>query len=211
LDNVQFEKQSWQQRNKIRTSNGLAWLTVPVFISGRFGQKICDVEIERKQFPDKQIRSLRHSYSKTKYFDEYWPKFEEIFKSNENINSLSLINIKLIKVISKLLGITTKTEMASNLTSIHGRSDRLIDLINIFGSNNYVSPLGSKEYLEKDLEKFRKAGISVFFHKFIAPIYEQQYKPFLQGASVVDILFNYGADSTIQLIRKNRFLPEKFI
>ena len=57
LDNVQFEKQTWQQRNKIRTPNGLEWLTIPVKVSGKFGQNICDVEISVQQFPKKQIKS----------------------------------------------------------------------------------------------------------------------------------------------------------
>ena len=211
LDNVQFEKQSWQQRNKIRTSNGLVWLTIPVYINGRFGQNICDVEIEKNHFPHKQIKTLQHNYSKAKYFTEYWPKFEEVFRSDENLNSLSLTNIKLIKFISELLGIKTKTEMASNISKTQGRSDRLIELIHNTGSKNYISPKGSKDYLEKDAGKFYKAEISIFFHKFLPPTYNQLYHPFLEGASVIDILFNYGADWTIKSIRSNRLPPKKFI
>ena len=75
LDDVQFEKQSWQQRNKLRTPNGLEWITVPVLIKGRFGQLIKDVTINPVNFPDKHIKQIKQNYSRALSFPVY---FEEL-------------------------------------------------------------------------------------------------------------------------------------
>jgi hypothetical protein len=209
LDNVQFEKQSWQQRNRIRTANGLEWLTVPVFINGKFGQNITDVEIADIQFPKKQLKTLENNYSRTKYFYEYWPKFEKIFKDASLNHSLLDLNTNLIKLIAELLEISCRLEMASDYGPINGRIDRLIELISRSESVNYLSPVGSKDYLLNDLDKFNNSDISVYMHKYLPIEYEQLHSPFLDGASAIDVLFNCGAKASVDMMRKNRMIPDK--
>jgi len=89
LDSVQFEKQSWQQRNRILGHSGLEWITVPVFSKGRLHQKICDVEIKTADFPTKQLRMISHHYAKAPYFNAYWEDLKEIFLSVEASPSLA--------------------------------------------------------------------------------------------------------------------------
>src|SRR5579864_5457599 len=79
LDNVQFEKQSWQQRNRIKTPTGLQWLTVPVIFKGRFGQHIQDVEI-REDFAAKHLRALELNYRRAQYFDQYFPALTTVLQ-----------------------------------------------------------------------------------------------------------------------------------
>ena len=80
LDSVQFERQSWQQRNRIKTPSGLQWLTVPVVFHGHFGQKILEVEIRDPAFCRKHLRAIELNYRRTPFFQEYFPEFAEILQ-----------------------------------------------------------------------------------------------------------------------------------
>lgn len=204
LDNVQFEKQSWQQRNKIRTASGAEWLTVPVFIKGRFGQKISNVEIKNDTFPEKQIKTLQHNYSKTKYYKYYWPKLEAILINSKSAQSLANLNIALIRYIAEMLGISTSFILASEMPASTDRSDRLVNILQNIGANEYLSPQGSMQYLIQDHQIFEKAKISILFHAFQQPEYRQRYSPFTTGLSAIDMLFNEGAQESVRLMRAAR-------
>ena len=78
LDSVQFEKQSWQHRNRIKTATGLQWLTVPVIYRGHFGQPINQVEIRDPEFARKHSRGIELSYRRTPYFDTYYPELADV-------------------------------------------------------------------------------------------------------------------------------------
>ena len=82
LDSVQFDKRSWQQRNRIKTPNGELMLTVPVLTKGRFNQNICDAIIDKSQkFEKKHFSSIRSNYMKSKYSKLYIQELEKIFNS----------------------------------------------------------------------------------------------------------------------------------
>lgn len=210
LDNVQFEKQSWQQRNRIRTLNGLEWLTVPVYIKGRFGQTIREVEIKIDTFPEKQIKMLQHHYSKAPYFNEYWPELEAILCNAKKDQALVRLNMALIRWMSGLLGISSRYVLASDLNVEKGRSERLVDILKNIGADRYLTPRGSMEYLSQDREVFVRAGIPILFHTFVHPEYRQRFTPFEIGASAIDMLFNEGAAGTADLMRSSRGLSERF-
>jgi len=80
LDNVQFEKQSWQQRNRIKTPTGLLWLTVPVIFRGRLEQKIQQVEIRDSDFSRKHLRAIELNYSHASFFNVHFPAYPRFFK-----------------------------------------------------------------------------------------------------------------------------------
>lgn len=210
LDTVQFEKQSWQQRNRVRTPNGLEWLTVPVYITGRFGQTIREVEIKTDVFPEKQIKTLQCHYSKTPYFDEYWPELEAILHSAKQDRSLARLNMSFICWLAGLLGISSRFVLASDLNVENRRSERLVGILKNIGADRYLSPRGSMEYLLQDREVFAQAGIPILFQTFVHPEYRQRYAPFEIGASAIDMLFNEGAAGTAGLMRSGRGLSERF-
>ena len=58
LNDVQFQKQTWQHRNKILTKNGLQWITVPVLTKGRFGQHLQEVSISDQRFASKILTTI---------------------------------------------------------------------------------------------------------------------------------------------------------
>jgi len=204
LESVQFEKQSWQQRNRLRTPNGLEWLTVPVLISGRFGQCINDVQIKVGEFPSKHLKTIRQHYGRCKYFEQYWPEFQRIMLEAEEHASLADLNISLLRWLADCLGITTPIMRATEVyLGSASRSDRLVEILERVGADSYLSPRGSLEYLQADREVFSRARISVAFQTFDHPTYSQRYQPFMVGASVIDLLFNEGP-GTLRVIRSGR-------
>jgi len=195
LDNVQFKKNEWQNRNRIKTAGGWQWITVPVLF--KFPEKISEVRINNKvDWPRKHLNSLIVNYSKAPYFSQYRDFFEDVYKKKwERIVD---INIHLIKHLSNILGIKTKMIKASQLSLYDEQNERLIGLCKELEADTYLSGEGGRGYL--DINKFTDAGIKVVFQNFQHPVYEQLYNKFEPNMSVIDLLFNNG-DKSLNIIR----------
>jgi hypothetical protein len=208
LDDAQFGKQSWDQRNRIKSATGLQWLTVPVITHGRLGQRLCDVEISDPLFREKQLRALEASYGKAQYFDVYFPTVKQLH--SEVGSKLVDLNLALIKWIAGELGLTTPMVRSSSLQVEGKRSERLVAMCKVMGATDYVSPRTAL-YLLEDLPIFTENGINVWFHNYTHPEYRQRFPPFCAYASVLDLMFNEGPRS-LEIIRSGRgqpFTPEQ--
>ncbi len=203
LDNVQFVKQTWQQRNRIRTNNGLEWMTVPVLIKGRFGQLIKDVELKDAIFIDKHLKQITHNYQKAKEYDRYFKEFSELFHRVASTGDLCQFNIEMIKWMCKQFKIKAEFVMASELNIDGKRSEKIINIMKALDADCYISPRGSEGYLVDDYHAFVAGGVSVFYHQFNHPEYSQVYKPFMPFACGIDVLFNEGEQSS-EIIRSGR-------
>lgn len=193
LDNVQFEKQSWQQRNRILSRVGLEWITVPVITKGRSGQRVCDVEIKAEDFPTKQLRTIQHHYARAPYFDCYWNNLRSIFECADHSPSLAKLNMYLIRWLSDCFQIQGSFKVASEMRPEGGRSERLVDIIKMLGATRYISPIGAATYLKQDRTVFSKAGIEIMLQNYQPQPYRQLQPGFTVGACALDILFNEGA------------------
>lgn len=203
LDTVQFQKQSWQQRNKIRTPKGLEWITVPVLIQERFGQLIKDVEIFPGKFPEKHIKQVKQNYSRAPYFNSYYDEFAELLRSMSGNVSLCDINIQLIQWLCRKLAMPTRFIRASELGVGGQKTELLINILKAIGATRYLSPLGSISYLKNDGHWFSENNISLAFHNYSHAEYNQVYAPFMAFASIIDLLFNEG-DNGMNVIRSGR-------
>lgn len=203
LDDVQFEKQSWQQRNKIRTPKGLEWITVPVFIKGRFGQKIKDVIIKNGKFPGSHCKHLRQNYSKARHFNALIEEFEDRIACASTSRHLCQLNIQLIDWLCDQFMIQTPRSLSSSLNTSGKRSERLVDILKSLGATEYVSPVGSYGYIYDDISFFTDCGICVKFFNYDHPRYRQVYSPFIPYASAIDLLFN-EKENGLDIIRSGR-------
>ncbi|MEW6077768.1 MAG: WbqC family protein [Thermodesulfobacteriota bacterium] len=191
LDNVQYKKNEWQNRNRIKSVGGWQWLTVPV--TYRFPQRINQVKIDRKTpWGKKHIQALTTCYRRAPFFDEYMSLFEPILRSDPE--RLSELNIALAEALRRALGIETKTVIASELAPLREEpTDRLIDICRELGADTYLAGRGGANYM--DLSRFNDSGIRVVFQAFDHPVYPQLYGDFVANLSAVDLLFNRGPDS----------------
>jgi hypothetical protein len=198
LDNVQFNKRSWQQRNRIKTTNGPAWLTVPVASKGLHKQHIRDVEIQYDgPSLEKICKSIESAYSKASYFDDYFPAIGSIFASKPE--RLQGLNESLILHLCEVMGIQLNICHASELDISGSKANLLANICSDQGADYYVSPPGSKEYIDKSTV-FDDAGINVIYHQYSHPVYRQLYSEFIPYMCILDLLFNEGPRSS-EIIR----------
>ncbi|MEE9165486.1 MAG: WbqC family protein [Nitrospinota bacterium] len=190
LDNVQYIKNEFKNRNRIKSARGPIWLTVPV--NYRFPEKIMDVTIsQRERWQHKHWQSLISNYRKAPYFNKYRETFIDIFE--RPWSHLSTLNIYLTEKLKDLLGISTKTETASSMNISGESTDRLIAICKNFKCTHYLAGADSEKYM--DFVRFQKAGIKVMVQEFHHPRYNQLFGDFVPYLSVVDLLMNHGEDS----------------
>lgn len=207
LDSVQFEKQSWQHRNRIKTPTGLQWLTVPVLFRGHFGQLIHEVQVRDREFCKQHLRAVELNYRRAPFFEQYFPDLERILKKGSA--SLLELNRALVDWFCQLLNVETKIIRSSELAGKGKRSELLVNLCETLGADSYLSPLGSAVYLMNDLSLFSDAGIEVAFQHYEHPEYRQLFSGFQSHASILDLIFNEGpaAGSIMRNGRRTPFAP----
>ena len=198
LDNVQYKKREFQNRNKIRTKEGWLWLTVPVITKGRFTQKMKEVLIDNtSNWHKKHWQSIEMNYSKAKYFNEYKEFFKSLYE--KEWDKLIDLNVFIIKYINELLNIKIPVYYESDLNIEGEKTTRIINICKKLNADTYLSGIGGKEYLIE--EEFIKTGIKLIYQNFKHPVYTQVYPGFEPFMSIVDLLFNCGKESKNLLYR----------
>jgi hypothetical protein len=192
LDNVQFTKNGFTNRNRIKTPQGELWLTVPIIQSGKFGQEIIECKIfNPQQSLGKILKTVESNYKKAPGFELYFGSFETILKNSGE--SLCDLNIALIHWVMDAFEIRTKMIRASELSNISGEStERLVSICKELKATSYLAGLGAKKYQEDAL--FLDQGIKVINSPFSYPAYPQLWKGFMPSLSVLDVMFNCGKD-----------------
>jgi len=193
LDDVQYSKNSFINRNRIKSAKGEQWLTMPVMHSGKFGQSINEVEIP---FFEKNYKKLLHTiqlnYSKSKYYTDIMQMFENYHDFNVR---LSEFNEYFITWILQYLNINTSIYKSSEMKNIQGQStDRLVSICKELKADKYLAGFGSKKYQEN--EKFISQGIETIVYDFVHPIYPQLWNNFIPNLSIIDLLMNMGKESS---------------
>lgn len=204
LDDFQFVVQSHHTRNKLFVNkNQVDYYNVPVQKSKCFELKLNEVLIvENSQWKKKLLRTLEYNYQKTPYFKEIYEPIEQTI--NEDYKILSDLNIALIKKICNILTIKKEFLYSSDYTketqSDSRRTKRVTELFDWVGADEYLSAFGSFDYMKED--KFDYKKYPVIFQNYIPKPYLQIHsKEFVPYLSVLDALFNIGANETLELIK----------
>ena len=189
LDTVQFKKNEWQNRNRIRTAQGWQYLTVPVL--HEFPQRLDQVRINNQtDWRRKHVQALEMHYGKAPHYGRYAPLFLELLA--RDWERLSLLNEAVLSALAGAFGITTPIVKASQFEARDEQTGRLVDLCKAVGADCYLAGAGGCGYM--NLEEFQAGGIAVEFQDFMSPEYAQVYRPFIAGLSAVDLLFNCGGE-----------------
>ncbi len=189
-DDMQYTRRDWRNRNKIKTPNGLAWLTIPVEVKGKYFQKINETTISDPKWAKEHWATIKQFYSKAKYFKEYKDVFEPVYLNCEE-SYLSKVNHKLITTINTVLGIDTKISWSSDYEIVDGKTERLLSLVQQANGTEYISGPAAKDYIVDGF--FTDAGIKLSWMDYSGyPEYTQLYPPFEHGVTVLDLIFNEG-------------------
>lgn len=192
LDNVQFKKNEYQNRNRIRTCNGWNWCTAPVQF--HFGDLINETRIQSNgPWRKKMIRALQTNYTKAPFFKTYIDEFELIL--NEEHATLAALNIAVVKWLCAAFEIDTPMQIASDFEGLRDDpTGRLVDLCLRTGADAYISGADGPNYM--DLSLFEQDGIGLYLQHFTHPIYPQLFckknTDFEKYMSALDLLFNVG-------------------
>jgi len=192
-DDVQYTKNDWRNRNKIKTSQGVQWVTIPVRQTS-LEQTIKETKVQDKRWRKKHWATISQNYTKAKYFKEYKDLFEELYLGDDE-EYLSQINYKFIIAINKILGISTKIRWSSEFDLTDGQTEKLLGICKDCNANIYLSGPAAKDYFDEELAK--KENIKVEWMDYSGyPEHKQLFEPFEHGVTILDLLFNEGSNTT---------------
>jgi len=200
FDIVQYQRKDYNNRNKIKTSNGELWLSVPVESKNHLNKNVSKILIVQGNWVKKHLKSIELNYKKTPFFKDYFPELRSIL-INESKNSLGHLNLKLLEYFMECLSIDTPIVKAGDYSFDGIGSDLVLDMCVRLGADSYIFGEQGKNYA--DVKAFKEAEIVVEFQNYIHPVYRQMGRDFLPYMSIIDLLFNEGDKSFDMLMSNN--------
>ncbi len=190
-DDMQYTKNDWRNRNKVKTNQGIGWLTVPV---GKcISRRIRDVEIPSGKWQSKHWKTIVQNYRSAAHFGEVSNIFEPLYIQRQYTH-LSIVNRTLIEAICGYLGITTKISNSWDYKLISGKTERLADLCLQVGATKYISGPAAKGYINENI--FDEYGVKLIWFDYDGyPKYPQLWGNFTHQVSILDLMFNCGQES----------------
>lgn len=192
LDTVQFEKNSFINRNKVKTSSGPFWLSVPVHAKDHLTTKIVDIRIVDSNWSRKHFKCIEHAYKKAPFFKDYISQLEAILLGKKYV-FLKDLNHELMTFFLQELRIKTTVVFASDYHFVGQNSNLILDMCNKLRATHFVFGRHGEDYADPNF--FRNSNIKVSFQNYIHPEYPQLHGRFEPFMSVVDLLFNVGQDA----------------
>ena len=195
-DEVQFDKNGWRNRNRIKTAQGIQWLTVPVLTKGKNKPTNNSIQINpASNWNMKHLKSIELNYKKTTFFDELFPKIEEILKKKRAY--LMELNLELIYFFKNYLGIETPIKLSSSIPSKietkNSPEERLVEICRFLNLNIFYEGHAGKNYIDECF--FAQSGIQLCFQEYKHPEYRQLFGKFVSHLSCIDLIFNEGPNS----------------
>ena len=198
LDSVQFEKNYFQNRNKILGTNGVQWINIPVSTKGHMGRTIAQTEISlaggNENWKNKYLQTITQSYKKYPYFSKVFPILEKAITLDTSY--FCEINIEIIKGFCDALDIHPEYVRSSKLNVDGLKSLLILNICKEVGATVYIAGPSGRDYL--DMKSFADNGIKVVFNDFVHPVYPQRRtSDFIDHLSALD-LFMSGNESVTE-------------
>jgi hypothetical protein len=194
-DDVQYDTRGWRNRNKIKTDQGLRWLTIPVHNQGSqtLNIPINKIKIDWGQpWNQNHLKSLQYAYKKAPFYEVYAPFLADFYSNRTEL--LADLTISLTIALSRELGISqTRFIRSSELNAQGNKTDRLLDILQKLGADHYISGPSASSYIEE--EKMIKHGITLEYMSYNYPEYPQLHSPYVSQVSILDLLFMTGPDA----------------
>ena len=199
-DIVQYTNRDWRNRNLIKTSHGLQWLSLPVHYIQR-NQPINTIREAGKSWRKKHLKTIEMNYSRAPYFDEFIIDLRKLYQIDTEL--LTKINEEFILFVCAYLGIQIEIIRIDDWELPKDRTQRLVHICRVLGANEYLSGPTAKDYIDED--QFAEKDIKLTFMDYSGyPEYPQLFGPFEHGVSVIDLLMNTGPNA-IDYIRKKHY------
>jgi hypothetical protein len=197
LDTVQYEKNGWQNRNRIRTAAGAHWLTVPVH--AHLGTPIAEIGVDTTQpWRARHLRAIEHAYAEAPYLPAHRASLRALL--DVDWMQLAPLAVASAEWLARAVGIATPARLASGL-GVDGAdaTGRLIEICKAVGADTYLAGSHGGRYM--DAARFEEAGITVRYQRYEHPVYAQQHGEFVPFLSGVDLLLTHG-DESLRILRR---------
>ena len=195
FDDVQYTSRDWRNRNRIKTAQGVAWLTVPVNSKGSRKIIVRDIRIDNtQQWQRKHLKSFEASYRRAPFFDEVMKCIYHIY--DRHYDFLIDVDMDIVYTVMQYLSLRKKILFSSELGIPGKKDEKLLHICKAVGATNYLSGAAAVDYLREDI--FKEDGISVEWQNYIHPFYNQLWLKnhgFISYLAIIDMLFNHGKDS----------------
>ncbi|MEJ5202730.1 MAG: WbqC family protein [Anaerolineales bacterium] len=199
-DDVQYDRRGWRNRNRIKTPQGVRWLTIPVHSKG---YQIAHTPINQiriaweRPWNAEHWKTIKFSYSKAPFFSQYAPLLEQFYQRHDEYLADFCIDFTI--TLAKELGITETRFIRSSELKVSGvKTDRLLNILRLLNATHYITGPAAQNYLEE--EKFHQAGISLEYMHYDYPKYPQLYPPYEPQVSILDLLFMTGQNALDYII-----------
>ena len=194
-DDMQYTRRDWRNRNKIKTFDGLKWLTIPVSVKGKYLQKINETQVMNKEWAEEHLKTISYNYARAPYYKELLPWLEELYAKAAGMDYLSDINYLFLSEICRYLGIRTKLSWSSDYKLIDGKTERLAALVEAAGGSYYLSGPAAMDYIQPEV--FDAYHIQLAYMNYDGyPEYPQLHGEFCHGVSILDLLLQEGKHAT---------------
>ena len=203
LDDVQYTRRDWRNRNRIRVRENWIWLTVPVQQKSRFSQSLLETRIDNSvSWRRKHLETLRQHYCKAPFFEKYFPRCQQVYEKDWTfLFDLCLETINLIK---EEMGIETPLLRSSEMKPGGEKTERLVSICRELGATHYLSGESGSNYIAE--EGFSSQGIALEYQNYEHPVYPQRYTGFVPHLSAIDLLFNCGEQS-LSILKQDKTEP----
>jgi len=191
-DDVQFTKNDWRNRNRVKAAGGAQWLTVPV--GDDCNRLVCEVDLPDPRWQQKHWNTLCQNYGRCAHFVRYRSYFEDLYLGTRWASLSQLNQTTITHVAREFLGIRTSFADSRVYAAGGQKLDRLLDLLRKLNAATYVSGPAARDYIVP--ERFADLGIELVWKDYAGyPEYPQRFPPFEHGVSILDLLFNTGPDA----------------
>lgn len=205
FDDVQYQKKDWNNRNKLKGSNGEFWLTVPVRSKDHHKKKVGKIEINNSvNWRKKHLKSIELNYKSASFFSLYIDFFRDCY--SQDWERLADLNEYMLKWFLDILNIKVKYYKMSEIGCDGSKSELVLDMCMKLNASIYI--FGGLGTNYADAHKFNNHGIDVYFQEYFHSEYRQLHGPFIPYLSIVDLLFNEGPNSLDIIMNNNVIKPE---
>lgn len=192
-DNIQYTKQDWRNRNLIKTSKGLTWLTVPCGSDEH--RLICEVELVDPSWQQRHWRIIENNYSQARHFGKYREFFREIYLGTRWHNLSDMNQFIITRIARDILQIDTRFDDSRSYNLKFKKAERIKELLAKCHASQYLSGPAAKQYLSE--ESLAELDVGITWMNYDAyPEYPQLYPPFRHEVSIIDLIFNVGDRAT---------------
>jgi len=191
LDNVQFTRRDWRNRNQIKTPTGIQWITIPVKVKGHFDRQISEIEVSDPGWSARHWKTIYHNYHAAPCFEQASSFVESIY-ARATGKYLTEINYWFLTELCKWMKISTPIRVHT-VPSKEDPTERLVNLCKQTGATHYFTGPSAKSYLKE--ESFTKENIQIrYLNHENYPPYPQLYPPFAHNVTILDLIFNTGKE-----------------